>query len=190
MSSTEIKNFKKKWNSNPMLKPFIEKVVINIAVGRGGEELEKARNVLNAMTKKKPVSVPAKKSVKEWGIRKGQNIATKVTLRGQDAIDVLKRILVISDNRILTQAFDDKGNFSVGVDEHIKMPGIKYNPEYGIFGFNVAVRIARPGYRIKTRKKERRKIGEDHYVSKEEAIYFMESQMDAEIVEEMEERYY
>src|SRR6056297_3568824 len=103
--SSKVKDFESKWNSNPMLKPFIEKVVVNISVGKGGEELEKARNVLQEMTGCSPVSVRAKASVKEWGIRAGQNIATKVTLRGENAVKFIKRALVISDNRILRHSF-------------------------------------------------------------------------------------
>ncbi len=183
-------DYEELWKSNPMLKPFVEKLVVNISVGKGGEELEKAKSVIQDMTQKAPVSVKAKKSIKEWGIRKNQNIAAKVTLRRDDAIEFLKRVLFINDNRILRRAFDNKGNFSLGVDEHIKLPGVKYNPEFGIFGFNVSVRLARPGYRIKNRKKDRRKVGKDHYISRNEARYFVSNVLKAEIVEVMEERYY
>ena len=83
-----------------------------------------------------------------------------------------------------------RGSVSWGVDEHIKVPGVKYDPELGIFGFNISVKVVRPGFRIKTRKKFRRKIGRNHYLTKAETIFFMENVVGAEVVEKMEERYY
>jgi large subunit ribosomal protein L5 len=189
MSQQEV-DYQKVWAQNPMLRPFIDKVVINIGVGQAGEELQKAVKVLEQLTHRKAVIIIAKKSVKEWNIRAKQSIATKVTLRGQIGLDFLKRALQITDNRILIRAFDNKGNFSFGVDEHIKVPGVKYDPELGIFGFDCSVKIVRPGFRIKVRKRDRRKIGKKHYVSKKEAIYYITKIFGAEVVEKMEERYY
>lgn len=188
--SPKDENYSAKWKQNPMLMPFVDKVVVNIAVGQGGEELQKASKVLEGLTDSKPTIMKANKNVKEWGVRKGQSIATKVTLRGKPAVDFLINAIVPFDNRILRKAFDNKGNFSFGIDEHIKIPNVKYDPELGIFGFNVAVRICRPGYRIKDRKKDRRKIGKNHYLSKQEAIYFAEKELKIEVVDVMEERYY
>jgi len=190
MSQNAI-NYKEMWKSNVMLQPKIEKVVVNIGMGSlGAVEIQKAYKVLELLTGHKPVVVKAKKNVKEWNIRKNMSVATKVTLRSEDAIKFLKNTLVPFDNRILKRAFDNKGNFSFGIDEHIKIPGVKYDPDLGIFGFNVSVKITRPGLRIKTRKKNRRKVGASQYISRKEAIYYMENVFKAEIVEKMEERYY
>ena len=191
MSPKEDIDYKKMWKSNVMLQPKIEKVVINIGMGSlGAVEIQKAQKVLESLTNHKPVVVKAKKNVKEWGLRKNMSVATKVTLRGEDCADFLRKALDPFDNRILKKAFDTKGNFSFGVDEHIKIPGVKYDPELGIFGFNVSVKITRPGLRIKSRKKNRRKVGASQYVSKKEAIFFMENVFKVEIVDKMEERYY
>jgi large subunit ribosomal protein L5 len=189
MAKKESVDYKAKWK-HPMQKPFIDKVILNIGVGQGGEELVKATKVLEDLSQSNPVIIKAKKNVKEWNVRRGQSIATKVTLRGQKAIDLIKRTLDPFDNRILKKAFDNKGSVSWGIDEHIKVPGVKYDPEVGIFGFNLSVKIARPGYRIKDRKKDRRKVGKNHYLTKDEAIYFMQTVIGAEVVEKMEERYY
>lgn len=190
--STKVKeqNFQSIWSSNKMLMPYIDKLVVNIGVGQAGEELQKAYKVLESLCYKKPVILKAKKNVKEWGIRKNQSISVKVTLRGEEAKKFLKRALDPFDNRILIKAFDNKGNFSFGINEHIKLPEVKYDPELGIFGFNVSVKIIRPGYRIKERKKDRRKVGKDHYVTKKEAIYYIQNVFGAEVVEKMEDRYY
>ncbi len=189
MAEIEKIDYLAKWK-HPMQKPFIDKVVVNIGVGQAGEELVKASKVLEDLTSNKPVIIKAKKNVKEWGVRKGQSISTKVTLRGDKAVELIKRSLDPFDNRILKRAFDNNGSVSWGVDEHIKIPGVKYDPEIGIFGFNISVKLARPGFRIKNRKKYRRKIGKDHYLSKNEAIFFMEKVVGAEVVDKMEERYY
>jgi large subunit ribosomal protein L5 len=186
---TEV-DFAQDWKSNPFRKPKIEKVVINIGVGQAGEELNKAKRILELLTQSKAVAVRGKKNVKEWGIRKGQSIAVKSTLRGENAHNFLKRVLFIYDNRVLRNAFDNYGNFSVGVDEHIKLPDTKYIPELGITGFDMSVRIVRPGFRVKIRRKQRSKIPKHHYVGKYEAIEFMKNQFKVEIVDVMEERFY
>ena len=129
-------------------------------------------------------------SVKDFGIRQGQSIAVKVTLRGEVALNFLKRTLFVYDNRILKSAFDNFGNFSIGIDEHIKMPNVKYIPELGITGLNVAVRLVRPGYRVKIRRKQKTKIPKNHYVSKLESIFFVEKELGTEVVDKMEERFY
>lgn len=184
------RDYRAEWTRNPMRKPFIEKVVINIAVGQAGEKLQNAKSVLETLTNRKAVLLRAKKSIKEWDIRKKQTIAVKVTLRGKDAEDMLKRALVPYDNRILKTSFDNYGNFSFGIDEHIKIPGMKYDPSIGIFGMDVCVRLVRPGMRVKTRKKNKSAIPKSHYVSKKESMYYMKTIFNIEIVDEMEERYY
>lgn len=183
-------DFQKDWDSNPFRKPYLEKIIVNITIGQGGEELNKAARVLELLTQKKPVKRAAKKSIKEWGVRKGQNIAVMVTLRGEDAKKFLERVLYVTDNRILRRSFDNYGNFSMGVDEHIKLPNVKYLPELGIFGFNISCRVVRPGYRVKTRRKQRARIAQDHYVSKYETMYYLKKEFKTEIVDKMEERYY
>ena len=183
-------DYRTEWARNPMRKPFIEKVVINIAVGQSGEKLQNAKSVLEALTGRKAVLLRAKKSIKEWDIRKNQTIAVKVTLRGKEAEEILKRALVPYDNRILKSAFDNYGNFSFGIDEHIKIPGMKYDPAIGIFGMDVCVRLVRPGMRVKTRKNKKSAIPKSHYVSKKETIFYMKNIFGAELVDVMEERFY
>lgn len=185
-----VVDYAKDWKSNPFRQPKIDKVVVNISVGQAGEELNKAKRILELLTKSKTVTVRAKKSVKEWSIRKGQSIAVKTTLRGNEAKSFLKRVLFVYDNRILRKAFDNFGNFSIGVDEHIKLPDTKYIPELGITGFDVAVRIVRPGYRVKIRRKQRSKIPQHHYIGKIEAMEFMKKTFKIEVVDVMEERFY
>lgn len=178
------------YEKNPNLRPRLEKVVVNIAVGTSGEILQKAASVLEAMTNRKPAFIGAKKSVKEFGIRQGENIAVKVTLRGNEAVEFLKRAMVEKDYKLLKKSFDNFGNFSFGVKEHINFPGMKYDPSTGIFGFDVSVRIVRPGYRVRTRKVRKSKLPRQQYISKEEAILFMEENFNAEVVDKIETLWY
>lgn len=158
---------------NTMRKPKIEKVVINMGVGESGENLEKAEKLLNELSNQKPVRTKAKRTNREFGIRKGEPIGVKVTLRRERAHTFLGRAFDAVEKTLQKKNFDDKGNFAFGVREHIDLPGVKYDPHVGIFGMDVAVTLERCGYRIKKRKKERKPIHHADYVSKEEAISFV-----------------
>lgn len=158
---------------NTMRKPKIEKVVINMGVGESGENLEKAEKLLNELSNQKPVRTKAKRTNREFGIRKGEPIGVKVTLRRERAHTFLERAFDAVEKTLQKKNFDDKGNFAFGVREHIDLPGVKYDPNVGIFGMDVAVTLERCGYRIKKRKKEKRPIHHADYVSKEEAIFFV-----------------
>ena len=145
----------KTWEEHPMLRPRIEKVVVNLNVGKSGEPLEKANRVLKEITGQTPVKRKAKKTIRDFGIREGESIAVVVTLRKQKAIDFLKKVLPVVDNRVSRSSFDVRGNFAFGLKEHIEIPGVKYDPEIGIFGMDVCVTINRPGHRVKIRKKRK-----------------------------------
>lgn len=171
---------------NPMKQPFLEKLVLSIGVGGGGEELERAVAVLRTITEKEPKRTLSKKNVKEWDIRKGRPIGCKVTVRGEEAEKLLKRLLIVNNNKMLIKSFDNRGNFGFGIEEHISIPGIEYDNAIGIYGLNVTGRIVRPGMRVQNRRVRRAKIPKHHYVSKDEAQYFLKKKYDIEIVEKLE----
>jgi large subunit ribosomal protein L5 len=164
-----------------MLKPRIEKVVVNIAVGKSGEPLEKATKVLKEITGQTPCKRKAKESVRDFNIRKGESIACIVTLRGEEAIAFLNRVLPVIDKKISNRSFDRQGNFSFGIKEHIEISGVKYDPEVGIFGMDVCVSVTRPGYRVKNRRNENR-LGAKHVLTPEESIVFVKNTLGVEIV--------
>lgn len=179
MSEDEIL---KRWKESPMLKPKIEKVVVNISVGKSGEPVEKASKVLKDLTGQNPCKRKAKQTIRDFGIRKGEPIACIVTLRKQKATDFLKKVLPVVENRISENYFDKYGNFSFGIKEHIEIPGVKYEPEIGIFGMNVCVSLSRPGYRVKKRRREKVKIGLKHMLTLEEAVVFVKDALGVEII--------
>jgi large subunit ribosomal protein L5 len=168
---------------NPLRTVRIEKVTLNIATGKSGEPLEKAKKVLNQITNRTPATKRARKTVKDFGIRKGEPIAAVVTLRGEEATAFLARALDAIGNKVKDTAFDDYGNLSFGIKEHIEIPGTKYVPELGIFGATVHITVERPGYRVKRRSIHRSKIGPSHYVSRQEAISFMQNNYRTQVVE-------
>lgn len=165
-----------------MLKPRIAKVVVNLNVGKSGEPLEKANKVLQEITGHTPVKKRAEKTIRDFGIREGEAIAVVVTLRKQDAIDFLKKIFPVVDNKLARRAFDMCGNFSFGLKEHIDIPGVKYDPEIGIFGMDICVTVNRPGQRVKLRKIQSKPIGSKHVLTPEESIVFIKQTLGVEIV--------
>ena len=168
---------------NPMLKTKIDKVVVNISVGKSGEPLEKASKVLKQLTGQNPCKRKAKKTIRDFGIRKGEPIACLVTLRKERAKSFLEKAFHAVDNKISKSCFDRFGNFSFGIKEHIEIPGTKYVPELGIHGMDISVSLSRHGYRVKHRRRAQSKIGASHVVRPEEAMSFIKEEFGVEIAE-------
>ena len=152
----------------------LEKVVINIGVGKSGEPLERAKSALEELTSRKSTQCSAKNNVRDFGIHKGEPIGAKVTLRNTEALEFTKRIIESKSNKLQKSSFDNYGNISIGIREHIDIQGAKYNPDIGIFGMNVCISLSRPGYRI-LNKSNPRKLGKKHRISKDEAIEFFKN---------------
>jgi len=164
-----------------MLKPRIEKVVVNISVGKSGEPLEKATKVLKELTAQNPCKRKARQTIRDFGIRKGEPIACTVTLRKERAVDFLKKVLPVVDHKLSSSCFDECGNFSFGIKEHIEIAGVRYEPEVGIFGMDVSVSMGRPGYRVKRKRRVRTTIGSKHVLTPEEAALFIKDFLGVEI---------
>jgi large subunit ribosomal protein L5 len=165
-----------------MLKPQIEKVTINMSVGKSGRPLEQAVTILRELTNQKPSKRVAKKTVREFGIRKGESIACVVTLRKEKAEQFLRKAFQAVENKLSKYGFDSQGNFSFGIKEHIDIPGTKYVPSLGIQGMDVSVSLGRPGYRVKRRHRAKSKVGKAHLLTAEEAKLFIKDEFDVEIM--------
>lgn len=174
---------------HPMRRVVLGKVVVNTAVGESGERLANAVKVLEQLTGQKPSLRKAKRTIKEFGIKKGENIACMVTLRGKKAFDFLKKALEAVDNEILVSSIDEYGNFAFGVKEHIYLPGVKYDPSVGIFGFDVIVALERPGYRVARRRRAGSRVPRRHRVTKQEAIEFITKVLGAKVIEKRRRRW-
>jgi len=166
---------------NQMRTIRVGKVVVNIGLGKSGEAIERGKRVLEEITGQKPVQTRAKKSVRDFGIHKGEPIGTLVTVRGQETTELIKRLLVARDGKLPESSFDPRGSVSFGIKEHIEIPGIKYDPTIGILGMNVSVLLERPGFSVSRRKRRTSRIGRGHYISKEDAMEYFRTNFGATI---------
>ena len=164
-----------------MREPRIEKVVVHMGVGTGGVELQNAEGILEEITGQPPVRTLARRTEPEFGIREGDPIGAKATLRDDLAVDFLERALPLAD--LAPSQFDESGNVSFGIEEHTDFPSQEYDPSIGIYGLDVTVNLVRPGYRVAKRDTVTRKIPSKHRLTAEDAIAFLESTFDVEVGE-------
>lgn len=156
-----------------MQEVLMEKVVVNMGAGAEPEQMKKCAQVMQLITGRKPVKTTTQAKIPDWGLRPGLEIGLKVTLRGEPAMEFLKRAFAAKGGKISETSFDNNGNFGFGIREHINLPGIKYDPKLGIVGFDVAVALKKKGYRVKRRKLKKSLVGKSHRVTKAEAVEFV-----------------
>lgn len=160
----------------------IEKVVVNIGVGKSGEQLEKAKAVLKSITKSQKVwERKARRTIRDFGIRENESIAAAVTLRGEAAEEFLGRAFKASNMKLKASSVSGR-TFSMGLTEHILLPGAKYDPKLGVFGMDISVTLERPGYRIARRKRRPAKVGRGAGISSQDTINFISSKYGVEVV--------
>ncbi len=176
-----MEDIQKNWE-NPMKKPYLSKVTVNIGVGESGEPLEKAKSLLEFLTGQAPIRNIAKQTNKDFAIRKSEPIAVSVTLRKEKAIKFLMRALEAVDFNIKERSFDNQGNFSFGIKEHIDLPDVQYDPDVGIFGMDVCVNLQKRGFRVKERRIKKSNIARKHQLTKEEGILFAKQEFGVSII--------
>ena len=157
---------------NPMRRIRVGKVVVNIGLGKSGEAIERGKKVLEQVTGQTPTQTKAKRSVRDFGIHKGEPIGVVVTVRGEATTPLLEKLLAAREKKLLESSFDPRGSVSFGIKEHIEIPGIRYDPAIGILGMNVSVLLERAGYSVSRRNRRSARVGKAHLVSKEEAMQY------------------
>ncbi len=167
---------------SPMKKITLEKVVLNMGLGKSGDIILVAKKALDHISGKKSCARDAKETQREWGVRQGEPIGVAVTIRGKDAHDLLKRLLDAKANQINGKSFDNFGNFSFGIKEHIDIPGVKYDPQVGILGLGISVTLTRPGYGIRKRSKHKASVGKAHTIKSQEAKDYLVKEFGVTIV--------
>jgi len=134
--------------TSPMQIPSINKVVVNIGVGdatQDAKRLEEAVSELTLITGQKPVITKAKKSIASFKLREGQQIGTKVTLRGIRMYDFLDKLMSIALPRVRDfrgvskNAFDGRGNYTLGIKEQLIFPEIDYDKVSKIRGMDIVI---------------------------------------------------
>lgn len=134
--------------SNIMDIPKIEKIVLNMGLGEAVQNpkiVEKASQELTLISGQKAVVTRAKKSIATFKLREGMPIGTRVTLRKDRMYDFLSKLINIALPRVRDfrgvsgKGFDGRGNFSMGITEHIIFPEIDYDKIDQIRGLNVTI---------------------------------------------------
>ncbi len=134
--------------SNRMQIPRIEKVVVNIGVGEALDNtkaLEAAVSDLTTITGQKPIQTKARKSIANFKLREGRIIGTKVTLRGERMWDFLDRLMNIALPRVRDfrgvspNAFDGRGNYTLGLRDQLIFPEIEYDKIDKLRGMEVTI---------------------------------------------------
>jgi large subunit ribosomal protein L5 len=170
--------------TSPMKELKLEKVVVNIGVGESGDRLTKAQKVLQLVTRQKPVPTRSHATNRDLGIREGQEIGAKVTLRGKKAEEFLRMALATREMQLSQLSLDRRGNFAFGIPDYTDFKGFKYDPAIGIFGMDVCVEVARKGgWGVKHRTRAPRPIGKRARVAPEETKSFLETNFSVVFVE-------
>ena len=133
---------------NVMQIPRIEKIVVNIGVGEALDNpkaLEAAAGDLATVTGQKPVTTKARKSIANFKLREGRLIGAKVTLRGERMWAFLDRLVNIALPRVRdfrgvsTNAFDGRGNYTLGLKDQLVFPEIEYDKIDKLRGMEVTI---------------------------------------------------
>lgn len=134
--------------ANPMQVPRIEKIVLNMGVGEAVNDRKKVENAASDLARisgQRPVVTRARKSIATFKVRDGMALGTKVTLRGIRMYEFLDRFVTIALPRVKDfrglnpKSFDGRGNFAVGLKEHIVFPEIDYDQVDEVWGMDVVV---------------------------------------------------
>ncbi|MEL7115051.1 MAG: 50S ribosomal protein L5 [Pseudomonadota bacterium] len=133
---------------NDMMIPRLDKVVLNIGCGaeavRDSKKAKSAQADLTAIAGQKAVVNVAKKSIATFRVREGMALGSKVTLRGDRMYDFIDRLTTIAMPRIrdfrgVKPSFDGRGNFAMGIKEHIVFPEIDYDKVDEVWGMDIII---------------------------------------------------
>ncbi|MBR5996903.1 MAG: 50S ribosomal protein L5 [Bacilli bacterium] len=134
--------------SSTMQIPALSKIVINIGVGdatQDSKKLEEAVSELTLISGQKPIITKAKKSIATFKLREGQEIGCKVTLRGLRMYDFFDKLVSIALPRVRDfrgvskNAFDGRGNYTLGIKEQLIFPEIDYDKVAKVRGMDIVI---------------------------------------------------
>jgi large subunit ribosomal protein L5 len=134
--------------SNEMQIPKLDKIVVNMGIGEAVGDSKKATSAMHdlaAITGQKPAPTRARKSIAQFKIRENMVIGAKVTLRKDRMYEFLDRLITIALPRVKDfrglkpTSFDGRGNYALGLKEHIVFPEINYDQIDQIWGMDIIV---------------------------------------------------
>ncbi|MEN2494832.1 MAG: 50S ribosomal protein L5 [Hyphomicrobiaceae bacterium hypho_1] len=138
---------------NIMQIPRIQKIVINMGIGEAVNDRKKVESAfkdLSLITGQRPVVTKARKSIATFKLREGMSIGAKVTLRGNRMYEFIDRLITIALPRVRdfrglnSKSFDGRGNFAMGLKEHIVFPEINYDKVDEVWGMDIVVVTSAP----------------------------------------------
>ena len=133
---------------NDMMIPRLDKIVLNMGVGEAvadSKKIKAAHDDLMAIAGQKPVITKAKKSIAGFKVREEMPLGVKVTLRGARMYEFLDRLVTIAMPRVRdfrgvsSKSFDGRGNYAMGLKEHIVFPEINYDKVDQIWGMDIVI---------------------------------------------------
>ncbi len=142
-----------KFSLNAMQVPRLEKIVLNMGVGEAVQDTKKVKAAyedLEAIAGQKPVITKAKKSIAGFKVREGMPLGCKVTLRRDRMYEFVDRLVTIALPRVRdfrglnAKSFDGRGNYAMGIKEHIIFPEINYDKVDQVWGMDVIVCTSAP----------------------------------------------
>jgi large subunit ribosomal protein L5 len=134
--------------TNGMQVPALDKVVINMGVGEAVADSKKIRSAvadLATISGQKPIETKSRKSIAQFKLRDGMTIGAKVTLRRERMYEFVDRLTTIALPRVKdfrglnAKSFDGRGNFAMGLKEHIVFPEINYDNIDTVWGMDIIV---------------------------------------------------
>ena len=134
---------------NPMQVPKLDKIVLNIGAGaeavRDSKKAKSAQDDLSTIAGQKAVITKAKKSIAGFRVREGMPLGTKVTLRGARMYEFLDRLITVALPRVRDfrgvngKSFDGRGNYAMGLKEHIVFPEINFDKVDEVWGMDIII---------------------------------------------------
>ncbi|HWT52947.1 50S ribosomal protein L5 [Caulobacter sp. BP25] len=134
--------------TNEMQIPKLDKIVLNMGIGEAVADSKKAQTALKdlqAIAGQKPVATKARKSIAGFKLREGMVVGAKVTLRKDRMYEFLDRLVTIALPRVKDfrglngKSFDGRGNYAMGLKEHLVFPEINYDQIEQIWGMDIIV---------------------------------------------------
>ena len=133
---------------NPMQVPRLDKIVVNMGIGEAVGDSKKVQSAikdLTAITGQKPAPTKARQSIASFKLREGMVIGAKVTLRKDRMYEFLDRLITVALPRVKDfrglkpTSFDGRGNYALGLREHIVFPEINYDQIDQVWGMDIIV---------------------------------------------------
>ncbi|MSU91635.1 50S ribosomal protein L5 [Rhodobacteraceae bacterium 2CG4] len=133
---------------NDMMIPRLDKIVLNMGIGEAvadSKKIKSAHDDLMAIAGQKPVITKAKKSIAGFKVREEMPLGVKVTLRGDRMYEFLDRLVTIAMPRVRdfrgvsSKSFDGRGNYALGLKEHIVFPEINYDQVDEVWGMDIVI---------------------------------------------------